>query len=100
MKKNKKNNKKVVRKTDAYKAAEAVVMESEQLTAELMQVLGQHVKGEHPTLVALMGLASTVAEILKMQDLKMQENVGIEDARERFLYLLASELTLREIKDI
>ena len=39
MKKNKKNNKKVVRKTDAYKAAEAVVMESEQLTAELMQVL-------------------------------------------------------------
>jgi hypothetical protein len=42
-----------------------------------------------------MGLASTVAEILKMQ-----ENVGIEDARERFLYLLARELTLREIKDI
>ena len=95
MKKNKKNNKKVVRKSDAYKAAEAVVMESEQLTEELMQVLGQHVKGEHPTLVALMGLASTVAE-----SLKMQENVGIEDARERFLYLLASELTLREIKDI
>ena len=87
---NKKNNKKVVRKTDAYKAAEAVVMESEQLTAELMQVLGQHVKGEHPTLVALMGLASTVAEILKMQEM-----VGIEDAKERFLYLLASELTLR-----
>ena len=29
MKKNKKNNKKVVRKSDAYKTAEAVVMESE-----------------------------------------------------------------------
>ena len=37
-----------------------------------------------------MGLASTVAEILKMQEM-----VGIEDAKERFLYLLASELTLR-----
>ena len=87
-----KNNKKVVRKTDAYKAAEAVVMESEQLMADLMHVLGQHAKGEHPTLVALMGLASTVAEILKMQEM-----VGIEDAKDKFLYLLASELTLREV---
>ena len=90
MNKNKNKNKKMVRKSEAYKTAEAVVMESEQLTAELMQVLGQHAMGEHPTLVALMGLASTVAEILKMQEM-----VGIEDAKERFLYLLASELTLR-----
>ena len=92
---NKKNNKKVVRKTDAYKEAEKVVNEAESLSMDLMQVMGLHVDGQHPTLVALMGLASTVAEILKMQ-----ENVGIKDARERFLYLLASELTLREIKDI
>ena len=95
MKKNKKNNKKVVRKTDAYKEAEKVVNEAESLSKDLMEVMGLHAKGEHPTLVALMGLASTVAEILKMQ-----EEVGIKDARERFLYLLASELTLREIKDI
>ena len=89
-----KSNKNGIRKED-FKVAEKVVNEAESLSMDLMQVLGQHVKGEHPTLVALMGLASTVAEILKMQ-----ENVGIEDARERFLYLLASELTLREIKDI
>ena len=88
-------NKKKMRKNEAHKAAEAVVMESEQLMVDLMHVMSRHTKGEHPALVALMGLASTVAEILKMQ-----ENVGIEDARERFLYLLASELTLREIKDI
>ena len=92
MKKNKKNNKKVVRKSDAYKEAEKVVNEAESLSMDLMQVMGLHAKGEHPTLVALMGLASTVAEILKMQ-----EEVGIKDAREKFLYLLASELTLRDI---
>ena len=86
-----KSNKNGIRKED-FKVAEK---EAESLSMDLMQVMGLHVYGQHPTLVALMGLASTVAEILKMQ-----ENVGIEDARERFLYLLASELTLREIKDI
>ena len=89
-----KSNKNGIRKED-FKVAEKVVNEAESLSMDLMQVMGLHVDGQHPTLVALMGLASTVAEILKMQ-----ENVGIEDARERFLYLLARELTLREIKDI
>lgn len=89
MKKMGKSNKNGIRKED-FKVAERVVNEAESLSMDLMHVLGQHVKGEHPTLVALMGLASTVAEILKMQEM-----VGIEDAKERFLYLLASELTLR-----
>ena len=86
-----KSNKNGIRKED-FKVAEKVVNEAESLSKDLMGVMGLHAKGEHPTLVALMGLASTVAEILKMQ-----EEVGIKDAREKFLYLLASELTLRDI---
>ena len=86
-----KSNKNGIRKED-FKVAEKVVNEAESLSKDLMEVMGLHAKGEHPTLVALMGLASTVAEILKMQ-----EEVGIKDAREKFLYLLASELTLRDI---
>ena len=92
MKKNKKNNNKVVRKTDAYKEAEKVVNEAESLSKDLMGVMGLHAKGEHPTLVALMGLASVVAEILQMQ-----ESVGVEDPKGKFLFLLASEITLRNI---
>ena len=87
-------NKKKMRKNEAHKAAEAVVMESEQLMVDLMHVMSRHTKGEHPALVALMGLASTVAEILKMQ-----ECVGIKDAKEQFLFLLANEITLKDIQE-
>ena len=86
-----KSNKNGIRKED-FKVAEKVVNEAESLSMDLMQVMGLHVKGEHPTLVALMGLASVVAEILQMQ-----ESVGVEDPKGKFLFLLASEITLRNI---
>jgi len=89
MKKNKKQSK-VVRMDDAQKAAETAVMESEKLMADLMNVMGRHARVESPTLVAMMGLASVVAEVVTIQ-----EHIGIKDAREKFLFLLASELTLR-----
>ena len=86
-----KSNKNGIRKED-FKVAEKVVNEAESLSMDLMQVMGLHAKGEHPTLVALMGLASAVAEILQMQ-----ESVGVEDPKGKFLFLLASEITLRNI---
>lgn len=89
MKKNKKQSK-AVRMDDAQKAAETAVMESEKLMADLMNVMGRHTRVESPTLVAMMGLASVVAEVVTIQ-----EHIGIKDAREKFLFLLASELTLR-----
>lgn len=92
MKKNKNKNENMVDMDVARKEAEAVVLQSEELMMNLMHVMSQHTTGEHPTLVALMGMASLVAEIVKMQ-----EDAGITDARERFLYLLANEITLREM---
>ena len=86
-----KSNKNGIRKED-FKVAEKVVNEAESLSKDLMGVMGLHAKGEHPTLVALMGLASVVAEILQMQ-----ESVGVEDPKGKFLFLLASEITLRNI---
>ena len=89
-----KKDKNEMRTNAAFKEAEAVVKESEQLMIDLMHVMGQHTHVEHPSLVALMGLSSTVAEIVKML-----ESVGFADAQEKFLFLLTSELTLREALD-
>lgn len=89
-----KKDKNEMRMNAAFKEAEAVVKDSEQLMIDLMHVMGQHTHVEHPSLVALMGLSSTVAEIVKML-----ESVGFADAQEKFLFLLTSELTLREALD-
>ena len=49
-----KSNKNGIRKED-FKVAEKVVNEAESLSMDLMQVMGLHVDGQHPTLVAHAG---------------------------------------------